>query len=202
MKKINIARIVWIIALFLLLIVILLMVIDYKIHYQYLVHNQLYFYECNGELCVSESEDNSKLRFSIYDCGYEECPVYSNNIEDQYAILKEPTTAILYDYRNASVISSEYEEYQFINSNYIIVTLNGKQGVIDINNNLTVDLEYEKIGYQTDDFLSGYNFSAIIAKKDNQYGIISYKNGNVIEEFKYKEEDINTLLEVLKKDDV
>ena len=48
---------------------------NYKINYEYLIHNHLYFYECeDNNLCVSEVKDNNKLIFSIIDCGYETCP--------------------------------------------------------------------------------------------------------------------------------
>ena len=40
-KEINIARIVWVSCIFLLLITILIMVMDYKINYQYKVENKL-----------------------------------------------------------------------------------------------------------------------------------------------------------------
>ena len=38
-KKINFARVTWVVCLFLFLIIVLLMIMDYKINYQYLTHN-------------------------------------------------------------------------------------------------------------------------------------------------------------------
>lgn len=201
MKKINLARIIWVTSLFLLLIVILLMVMDYKIHYQYLTNHKLYFYECDGSLCVQEVKDNDKLMFSYYDCGYEECPVYVKNIEDSYALLNQGETAILYDYRKGKTISQEYETYQFINQNYIIVTLHNYKGVINLKNEIMLNLEYEELGIQTNDYLTGYNLSYMIAKKNGKYGIISFKDGSVLEDFKYEEAEINNLLEILKEED-
>ena len=66
MKKHNFGRILWVTSLFLLLIEILLMVMDYKINYQYLTKNELYFYECEGNLCVSEAQEKKNLIYSKY----------------------------------------------------------------------------------------------------------------------------------------
>lgn len=197
MKKINLAKITWISCLFLELIVILIMVIDYKIHYQYLTINKIYFYDCNGSLCVTEVEDNSKLLYSFYDCNREECPVYTKEIEDTYVILNNQDTNILFDYRNGKIISKDYDEYQFLNNNYFIVTKNEYQGIINLNSEVTVPLSYEQLGIIKDDYLTGYNLNNIIAKKDDKYGIISLKNGTTMEEFKYEEIEIDTLLKIL-----
>ena len=96
-KKINIARVVWVSGVFILLIVILLLVMDYKINYQYLPHNYLYFYECEEELCVTNVNDKEKLLFSAYDCEYEECPEYKRKISEEHVILEKEETHTLYD---------------------------------------------------------------------------------------------------------
>lgn len=197
MKKINLARIIWVTCLFLVLIIILIMVMDYKIHYQDLQYHRLYFYECDAMLCVSEVKDNSKLIYSKYECGYEECPIYQKELEDSYALLKEGQNTILWDYRQAKIISQDYEDYQFINSNYIIVTKDNAKGVINLENRITTNLLYEEIGDNNEEYLSGYNIQTIIAKKDGKYGIISYKDGSIVEKFEYSEEDKNKLLEMI-----
>ena len=43
-SKVNIFKIIWISGVFLLLIVILLMIMDYKINYEYLTQKKIYFY--------------------------------------------------------------------------------------------------------------------------------------------------------------
>ena len=95
-RKINVARIVWVGCLFLLLIIILLMVMDYKINYQYLEKNYLYFYECDTEMCVTSVKDKEKILFSSYDCGYEDCPDYKRNVFDDYVLLNKGNEYILY----------------------------------------------------------------------------------------------------------
>lgn len=198
MKKRNIARIIWISSIFLELIVILIMIVDYKVHYQYLTVNKLYFYECTGNLCVTEVKDTEHLLYSTYECGYNECPTYKKELDDTYVLLTEKEDCLLYNYRTGDLISRDYDDYQFINNNYLIVTKNGLQGIINVNNQLIISPTYEQIGYYQDAYLIGYNINSIIAKQNNKYGIISFKTGKTIEPFKYEEADINNLLEMLK----
>lgn len=197
MKKINIPKIVWILSIFLILIIILIAVMDYKINYEYKIKNKLYFYECDGNLCVTEVEDEEKLLYSKYECGYLECPVFKSQMDDNYVILEENDNSILFNYRQNKVISKNYNDYKFLNNNYIIVTKDNYQGIIDIDNNLTVMVSYDSLGYMKEEYLMGYNLNNIIAKKNNLYGIISIKNGTIIEEIKYKEEEIDTLLNII-----
>lgn len=202
MKKVNLARIIWVTSLFLLLFVILLMVMDYKINYQYLVRNQLYFYECDGSnLCVTEVENRGDLLYSIYDCGYEDCPTYKKNIGDSYVLLGTAEQTILYNYRDGLVISKEYEDYVFINENYIVVTLKGYQGIINVKNEITVSPIYEQIGYQNDGYLTGYSLFSIIAKKNQKYGIISIKDGTILVDFQYEDNNLDELMSILKKEE-
>ena len=199
MKKVNIPRIIWVTSIFLVLIIILGLIINYKINFEYLSHNYLYFYECDNNLCVSEAKDNSNLIYSKYDCGYDSCPKYQKKIDNNYMILEKDNKHLLYNYRTSEIISDKYENYEILNNNYIIVTLNKQKGIINNKNEIIIELIYDELGYKNDNYISGYNLNNIIVKKDNLYGIISYKNGNIIEEIKYKSEEINTLLDIIKK---
>jgi len=191
----KLPRIIWITSLFLVLIITLILIIHYKINYEYLSYNYLYFYECNDTLCMSSTKDNDKLIYSKYECGYDACPNYIKNIKDEYVLLQKDKEFILYNYRTSAIISKDYEDYEFINSNYIIVTNNKKKGIIDKNNNKVVDTIYEDIGYKKENYLSGYNLNNIIVKKDDLYGIISFKDGSIIEEIKYQTiEEVISLL--------
>lgn len=195
-KKFNIYRVVWISCLFLLLIVILIMVMDYKINYEYQnkTSKKIYFYDCGEEICTTEVKDNIKKEYSTYDCWYESCPTFKGTINKDFALLKEDTSFILYNYKTGNTITSGYDSYTFINNEYIIVTKDTKDGIININDDITVDLIYEQIGYFENDLLVGYNSSNIIATKNGKYGIISYKDGTIIEEFKYEETQIQEVL--------
>lgn len=197
LKKQNIARKVWIISIFLELIIILVMIIDYKVHYQYLSKNKLYFYECSGILCVTEVENNAHLLYSTYDCSYDTCPTYKKELDDTYVLLEENNNCLLYNYRTGEMISKDYDDYQFLNNQNIIVTRNQKQGIINLNNQLLVETIYEELGYEQNDYLAGYNLNFIIAKQNDKYGIISYKTGEVIEPITESVENIDRLLAII-----
>lgn len=202
MKKHNFGRILWVISLFLLLIEILLMVMDYKINYQYLTKNELYFYECEGTLCVSEAQEKKNLVYSKYNCGKKECPFYKRSIDNSYVILEynNSNKTLLFNYRTGKMVSNSYEDYTIINQNRFIVTLNKKQGIIDGTGKIIVPIIYNQIGIMNDNLLQGFNFQNIIVKKDEQYGILSYETGTIIEKVEYHESDLNLLLERLKKE--
>lgn len=199
MKKVNISKIIWVSSLFLVLIIILLLIMNYKINYQYLSYDYLYFYECDDNLCVSQVRDNSSLVYGKYDCGYDECPKYVKSIQDGYVVLEKDKKKILYNYEKSKVISDSYDDYEiFINDDYIIVSLGDKRGIISSDNKVLAEVKYDELGYRNEGYLSGYNFNHILVKNGELYGIISYKDGKIIEEIKYKEEEIKILLEKLK----
>lgn len=200
MKKINIARVVWVLSIFLILIVILIAVMDYKINFEYLINNKLYFYDCSGTLCVTEVENDNHLLYSKYQCGYEECPIFKSELNDSLVLLTSADTTILFNYRSGEVISADYDNYQILNSNYFIVTRGAKQGIIDVNNKLTVPLDYDQLGLIQEDYLAGYTINSIIAKNNDKYGIISIKDGTILHEFTYEETTLENLLQILQED--
>ena len=200
MKKKGFARIIWISCIFLELIIILIMVMDYKINYQYLKQNKLYFYDCDGILCVTEVEDNKHLLYSTYNCEQEECPTYKMELTDTYALLSTTNHNILYNYRNAKIISQKYDNYQFLNNKYIIITQKGKQGIINLQDKVIIEPIYDQLGYIQNNYLTGYNLNNILAKQNDQYGIVSFKTGEIIEPIQKSESEVEKLLEILKKD--
>lgn len=201
MSKVNLGKIIWVTSLFLLLIVILLMIMDYKIHYEYLTKKELYFYECSGNLCVSEIKEDKKLMYSKYECQKKECPYLKKELDSNYILLEyqNEKNKILFNYRTAKVISQNYEDYFLLNQKYIIVTKEEKQGLIDSNGKIIVPPKYDQIGLKNEEYLTGYNFKEIIVKQDNAYGIIDCTTGNIVEEIKYSESNISDLLNKLKE---
>ncbi|MBQ6495483.1 MAG: hypothetical protein IJI49_05735 [Bacilli bacterium] len=197
-RKINIPKTIWISSIFAFLIAVLIMVMDYKINYQYSNSgtNKLYFYNCNNELCTSESKMTNKKLYSEYTC-YGVCPSYKGKIDDEYALLKNNDEYILYNYKKGIKISEGYDEYIPIDSEYIIVKKKDLEGIINIENTVVINIEYNQVGYYKNNKLIGYNTENIIIKKGNEYGIINYKTGIIVEEIKYKENDINKLLEII-----
>ena len=198
MKRFNIAGIIWKLSIILILIVILIAVMDYKIHFEYLTNNNLYFYDCDGTLCVTEVKNDNHLLYSKYQCGYEECPIFKSELNDNFVILTEKNNSILFNYRTGQITSTNYTNYQLLNNNYIIVTKDKYQGIIDLNNNLIVPTNYEQLGIIKENYLTGYTINSIIAKKDNKYGMISIKDGTIIVEFNYEENELDNLLQILK----
>ena len=200
MRKQNIGRILWVTSLFLLLITILFMVMDYKINYQYLEEKALYFYECDGTLCVSTAQEEKNLIYSKYSCGENECPTYQKNLDDNYVLLSEKNNSnlILWNYRQGKKVSNQYESYYLLDTNHFIVSKNKKQGIIDQDNKIIVPLLFDEIGISENNLITGYNFENIIIKKDKKYGIISYQTGKFIENLEYDESSLNTLIEKLK----
>ncbi len=199
-KKINVARVVWVACLFLLLIVILLMVMDYKINYEYLSNNYLYFYKCETDVCASSIKDNTKELYATLDCGYQKCPEYKKKISDDYVLLASNSSNILYNLKKEVIISDMYETYEMLDNKYIVVTKDNLHGIIDTTNKVIVKPVYDEIGIHINEYLTGYNGNAIIAMKNEKYGLISYKTGKLVEEFKYTSEDIEELQNILKKD--
>jgi len=198
-RKINIFRFIWVTGIFAMLIVILLMVIDYKVNYQYLEKNYLYFYDCEGSICTTYVDGgfNNEQLYSIYECGYEQCPSIKTVINEDYVVLNNDSINILYNIKDNKIISNSYDDYYLINDKYFIVTMNNYQGIINIDGELLVNTLYEQLGYFNEDILSGYNIENIIAKKNGFYGIISIKSGDIIENFKYGEENIDELLKII-----
>lgn len=197
LKKINVARILWVGSIFVVLIIILYLVVTYKINYEYSNKDseKLYFYDCDGSLCTSKTVDKSKTVYSFYDCWFSKCPEYKKTIYDDYALLQDDkNSVILFNYKTGATVSGDYEDYQFINNEYIIVKKNKKYGVIDIDDNVTVSVSYDGVGLYEKDLLKGYNTSNIIAKKNKKYGIISFKDGKIVEDFTYDEDELNVLL--------
>lgn len=198
-NKINIFKIIWITGVFLILITFLIIIMHYKINYQYLTKNNIYFYNCNNSICTAQVKDgiSKKDLYSTYNCEYEKCPIIKKVLEDSYVIMQKDEQIILYDFINNKVISNTYEDYKFISEKHIIVTKNNYQGIIDINNNILINTKYEQLGYYKDNLLLGYNIQNIIVKKNDLYGIISIKDQKIIEEIKYKEENIEELLNII-----
>lgn len=190
-QELNIYRIIWISCIFIILIIILIMLADYKINYQYLKESKLYFYDCNGELCTTEVKEKNKKPYSKYDCKYEVCPKYIKQIRDDYVLLELKNNIYeLYDYKKGETISSGYDSYTFIDNKYIIVSQNNKYGIIDTDDNIVVSIIYELIGHIEGEALSGYNTENIIAVKKDKYGIINYKSGQVIVQFNLDSEEL------------
>lgn len=199
MKKNNIPRFIWVSSIFVILFIILYLVVTYKINYEYLTHRYLYFYECNSTLCVSQVEENDKLVYSKYDCGYDRCPEYLKQLGDtNYVVLLSDDKYLLYDYREKKIINDKYDDYNIFNNYYLIVESNKKKGIITLEGEVLVSPIYDEIGYSKNEELMGFNLNDIIVKSNDLYGIVSYKNGSVVKDLKYSALDVELLLEMIR----
>lgn len=201
LKKINFAKLVWISAIFLELIVILVMVMDYKINYQNKKNNQIYFYEHEGLLNVTEVSNDDYLMYSTYDCGYKECPTLKSELGDSHVILVENGNNILFDYRKGKVISSGYDDYKVLSNGYVIVVKNELQGLINSDNKVTVSIKYSELGYKGIDTMLGYNLNYILVRDKDKYGIVSIKNGSIAEPIEHNVIELEDLLRMMSNGD-
>ena len=199
-KKLRVSyRIIWISSIFLALLVTLIMIMDYKINYEYASDesSKMYFYKCDSDVCTMEVNNKKKKIYSSYDCLYGVCPTYKGVIYDDYVLLAENYGYTLFNYKTGTKVASDYDEYKFINKDYIIVKKGDKYGIINNKGTVTVNTDYDQIGIYFHDNLKGYNTNNIIVKKDNCYGIVCYKTGELIEKIEYNEEKLNELLNIL-----
>lgn len=175
------------------------MIMDYKINYEYLTENYLYFYDCDGSVCtarVNDSIDKNSL-YSTYSCGYEDCPMIKKVLGDSYVVLEKDNKEILYDFMDEKIISDSYDDYYVLSEKYIIVTKNDYQGLIDSDNNILISTTYSQLGYYQDEVLLGYNLQNIIVKKNDLYGIVSMQDGSIVEKIEYEEDKIDELLKII-----
>ena len=166
LKKVKLSYI-WVTGVYIILIIILYLVVEYKIKYEDgIFFNYLYFYNCNDELCTTNNYDDIKndgLVYSIYRYDYNgEIPTYEK-INNQYLILNDNKNYLYYDYIEGKVVN-DYQEYKNINNEYLIVKNNEKYGIIDIDNNSKLDIDNDYIEY-----IEGN----IIVIKENKLDVLS-----------------------------
>ena len=85
-------RYIWITGIFIILIIILYLVVEYKVKYEDMtIDKYLYFYNCNYNLCVTNNIKEIKDESSIYSKylynNSSESPTYQY-VRDKYDILR------------------------------------------------------------------------------------------------------------------
>ena len=113
MKKNNKFTYIWVTGLFSFLLVILLMVIDYKVNYEdAVIYKYLYFYDCSNSLCSTTNfddiEDKSTL-YSVYKY-LDELPTYQELGSEYIAI----DNKVLYNYIRGESIANNHHDYQLV----------------------------------------------------------------------------------------
>jgi len=115
-KKFNYFKFVWVCGIFAFLLAILFMIIDYKINYEYLSDNYLYFYNCDGSVCSAYVDEDigSDDLYSTYECGYEVCPRITKTLANSYVVLENAEEVILFDFKHDLVVSRDYDSYDLL----------------------------------------------------------------------------------------
>lgn len=175
LKKFKLSY-VWIAGIYIILIIVLYLVVEYKIKYEDgIFFKYLYFYNCSDELCATDKYDDIKndgLVYSIYRYDYNgEIPTYEK-ISDKYLILNDNGNYLYYDYVDGKVVN-DYQEYKNINNEYLIVKNNEKYGIIDIDNNSKLDIKYDYINYGVEIF---------VAVKDNTLDVLNMDFTSILED--------------------
>ena len=109
----------------------------------------------NGKLVASQNVDARMIRDDRY---------YSFAEKNYYLI----------DYDNMGIDDTKYTEFGPFD-NGIIVSMDGKQGVIDYNGKVIVDFDYDDLEYQSDE---GVEY--LLAQKGKKVGVIDLKGNEVI----------------------
>lgn len=133
-KNINYFKIVWVTGLIAVLIYILLIVIRYKVYYEYVV-GKIYFYNCNDTLCYTNNRNEAGNNIIYSEYKYQDKIPKVTILTGNYVIINNK---ILYNYVTGNIISDQYDEYKILENN-IIVKLNNEYGVIDNEGNLLME---------------------------------------------------------------
>lgn len=172
-KRFNLSYI-WVTGIFIILLIILLLVVEYKVKYEdNTFYKYLYFYKCENSFCTTDNidkiSDHSTL-LSVYKYDYHDnIPTYEYVIGN-YIIINDNNDYLYYDYVTGEILNN-YGTYKIINDKYIIVTNNNKYGIIDIDNNISLELIYDYI-----DYIDTY----IITIENNKLNIIDTDLNNLI----------------------
>lgn len=178
----NIWKIIWIVGIYSVLILIFLLVINYKVEWETKDLNRyMYFYDCSNNVCTSDIEQNNYYGKML--CKDDICP-YIIEQNNEKLILNDNNKIMLYDYKQDKIINEMYSDYYFINDNLIAVKNNeNKYGLIDLNGDIVSELNYSKIidyknGYLIYNDEEKYNLKNIITNQDiiNGYDYMEFIN--------------------------
>ena len=163
MKKNNLWHIIWVVGIYAVLVFILYLVILYKVKWEDKDLNKyLYIYECGNNICTTDNKVPDYLTSII--CENKNCP-YIKDVKNNILILKNNEKEYLYDLKEKKVLNDKYKEYYFTNNDdaYIVVDDNNLSGVINNENEVVVDIKYQKI--------TDYKDNIFVYENNNKKGI-------------------------------
>ena len=195
MKKTNknLWRIMWIIGVYATLISILYLVVLYKVKWEDRDLNKyLYFYNCSGNLCTTDQKPEEYYNKVL--CQNDNCPYIIETKDDLVILKNNDNTNYIYNYMSDKIINDQYIEYHFLTDyNYLIVTKDNLQGIIDYNNEIIIPFKYTQIkDYKNDYFVYKENEKYGISKKDNEIIAAEYNDICLINSLLYAYNDDNS----------
>ncbi len=164
---------------------------DENKHYSYEIKNNVVY--LNSEIGLEQS----------YKCK-KNCEIYTTGSGLTYfdkgrILLKEEEIVFLYDLIGSKKLSGNYNRIDFIMDgkgteleNIKMFKINDtfdKQGVMDLNGELLIDLIYDTVGRTVDNNLLSYSYDKnyITAKSGEKWGLISLNKGKKLIELKYED---------------
>ena len=170
LKGINFWHLLWLLGVYAILIVILIMIIEYKVKWESKdFSTYLYFYNCSNNLCTTSNPVANY--YSSVKCNDNDCP-YIKERENNLVILSLNEKDYVYDYYHDNIINNDYISYKFVSGGYIVKNDQDKYGIIDREGKPLTEIKYNKIiSYRDKIFAYLENSKAGISKIDNGINI-------------------------------
>ena len=153
-----------------------------------------YYYKVDNNSIMLLSNDKI---VNFYNCNGE-CSVYENYFVNGRLLLNDNEKIYLYDLVKGSKLSQEYDKLYFVKDDstvkYFVVNNGSLYGVMDLNGNVTVNLNYEELGSIKEDTVSNFDVAndLISAKSNGLYGVVSLSNGKGVIDFQYDDIKISS----------
>ncbi|MDD4706080.1 MAG: WG repeat-containing protein [Bacilli bacterium] len=188
-------------------LMLLLFIILGCLYYFYLMYNnedeivydenKKYTYEIKENTLYLNSNEGIE---QSYKCK-EDCVIYTTSSNKQYydkgkVLIKDGESIYLYNLLKNKKISGYYNRVDFIlnkeGTSIELFKVNdsfGKQGIIDLDGNILVDMIYEELGKSLDEKFINYSLEKnyITAKLNSKWGMISLNNGKGLIDFQYED---------------
>lgn len=153
-----------------------------------------YYYKVDNNSIMLLSNDKI---VNFYNCNGE-CSVYKNYFVNGRILLNDNEKIYLYDLVKGSKLSQEYDKLYFVKDDstvkYFVVNNGSLYGVMDLNGNVTVNLNYEELGSIKEDAVSNFDVAndLISAKSNGLYGVVSLSSGKGVIDFQYDDIKISS----------
>lgn len=153
-----------------------------------------YYYKVDNNSIMLLSNDKI---VNFYNCNGE-CSVYKNYFVNGRILLNDNGKIYLYDLVKGSKLSQEYDKLYFVKDDsavkYFVVNNGSLYGVMDLNGNVTVNLNYEELGSIKEDTVSNFDVTndLISVKSNGVYGVVSLSNGKGVIDFQYDDIKISS----------